>query len=257
MQLRPYLGAAKRRLRKLQALGIPTVKPDIMGTVPHDPDAFTQGLCLHQGKLYESTGLTGRSSLRRIDCDSGRIEALLPVEDVFAEGIGLLGQRLYQLTWKSGVVYVYDLASLELIETLALDGPGWGMCSAAGQLAVSNGSSVISFRDAHLTPVKAVRLRMNGLPLSLINDLAVYRDKVYFNVYKHTRIYEADLDSGRIVRVFELDDIVKKEQGQQRFAGRPDHKMNAILNGIAIEEQSGVAWITGKLWGSYYRFNLD
>ena len=175
MSFRNYLRTVKQQLRKAQALGIPIVRPEIIATIPHDTKAFTQGLFLHEDKLYESTGLKGKSSLRVVDKKSGKLEQIIPVESVFAEGIARLNSRIYQLTWTARIVLVYDFQSLEMIDTLCNINNGWGLTSDGEYLIVSNGSSVIEFRNECFELVKSIKIRMNGLPLRLINDLAFFR----------------------------------------------------------------------------------
>jgi len=278
MSFRNYLRPLKVRLRSLQAIGIKRIRPRVLRTLPHDSEAFTQGLCLHRGSLYESTGLAGRSSLRVIDSDTGRVERQIALQEAlgstsvshldgneddseedrvnkaFAEGIAILNDRLYQLTWRSGIALRYSLPALEPVDTLPLTGQGWGLASDGNHLVLSNGSSLIEFRDAELGLVKSVRITANGLPFGLINDLAVHNGKLYFNVYRHPWIYVADMESGRVERVLDLADIAREEARILPAGVEP--RRDVMLNGIAIDSPKGLAYVTGKLWSHYYVISL-
>lgn len=122
--------------------GTPALNYQIVGTFPHDPEAFTQGLLFHNGFLYESTGRYGSSTLRRVDAETGRVIASIPVDSAyFAEGLALVGSELIQLTWKAGTALVYDLETLELKRSHEYSGEGWGLCFDGTSLFMSDGRS--------------------------------------------------------------------------------------------------------------------
>ncbi len=244
----------KLRARRLQALGIEKIQPTVVRMFPHDSEAFTQGLFLYGDTLYESTGLIGRSSLREIDKGSGELQRVIPVEDLFCEGIARLANRLYQLTWRTKVVLVYDFPGLSRVGTLPLDGQGWGLTSDRSNLILSNGSSIIEYRGADLELVMSQRITLNGLPLSQINDLAVNGDTLYLNVYRQPYIYVADLKSGCVRQIIDLSEIAAKEASAVPAAA--EHKENVMLNGIAIDREQAVAYVTGKLWSHFYVIRL-
>ena len=121
---------------------------EVVATFPHDSEAFTQGLHVYDGQLYESTGQYGHSSIRRVDLRSGRVEQSVPLNfTYFGEGMTVLGGRIYQLTWKSQTAFVYDLASFELLETKRYRGEGWGITHDGEALIVSDGSATLSYYD--------------------------------------------------------------------------------------------------------------
>ena len=127
----------------------PTLVPQVLNTYPHDAGAFTQGLLWHDGYLYESTGLWGQSTLRRVDLESGAPDIVLPLADnYFAEGLERVGDRLIQLTWQAGLAFVYDIDTLERLQTIEYAGEGWGLCTDGRYLFMSDGSSRLSIRDA-------------------------------------------------------------------------------------------------------------
>ena len=257
MELRKYFRAAKLGLRRLQAFGIDAVQPEIVAIIPHDRNAFTQGVFLHEGKLYESAGLEGKSSLRVVEASTGAVERVVPVQDVFAEGIAMLDNRVYLLTWKSKVVLIYDYPDLALAGTLPYNRQGWGLTSDGSCLIVSNGSSVVEFRDAQFKLLNTVPITMNGVPLNLVNDMAYHRGRLYFNVYRHSRIYEADVETGRVIRLFDLEEIAKDELSNLAPIPFDLARDTVMLNGIAIDEQTGLACVTGKFWSRYYWFRVD
>jgi glutamine cyclotransferase len=145
----------------------------VIETHPHDRQAFTQGLLWHDGKLYESTGLRGRSTLRRVDLESGEVEerAQMPAE-IFAEGLALVGDRLIQLTWQNHKALVYELDSFEKIDELEYEGEGWGLCYDGERLVMSNGSDRLQFRDPEtFERTGSVRVTRAGQPVRALNEL--------------------------------------------------------------------------------------
>lgn len=255
MSFRTLLRPLKTKLRYLQAAGIRKTLPNIVRTIPHDSAAFTQGLFIHEHSIYESTGLTGQSSIREVDKHTGSLKRSIPVEKVFAEGIAILNGLIYQLTWKSGEVLVYSFPELEMKFTLPRAGQGWGLSTDGTNLIVSDGSPVIDFRDPSLSLVKTLGIRMNGIPLGLINDLAYLEGELFFNVYRHARIYVADISTGHVNRIIDMSEIAQHE-----YDAVPDttfKKNHAMLNGIAIDEEEKLVCVTGKLWSNYYLISID
>ncbi|MDR2694144.1 MAG: glutaminyl-peptide cyclotransferase [Chitinispirillales bacterium] len=223
-----------------------TVRPQIVRTVPHDPSAFTQGLLFHDGLLYESTGLVGKSSLRRIDPRSG--EALWKNNlrgGEFAEGIAILGHELVQLTWKGGTAIRYELPTLrgDALPPFHYKGEGWGLTNDATHFIMSNGSDSLYFRDKRFEPVRAVAVTRNGRPQKHLNELEYTRGYVYANVWYQNFIVEISAESGTVKRVIDCAGLLRAE--------RP-LTVDNVLNGIAYDEREDEWYLTGKNWKSIF-----
>jgi glutamine cyclotransferase len=163
---------------------VPVYSYQVVNSYPHDPDAFTQGLVFTDGVLYESTGLRGRSSLRRVALDSGEV---LQRKDVaapyFAEGLALFGDRLIQLTWQENTAFVYDKDSFEQVGTFSYPTEGWGLTHDGTNLIMSDGSPTLRFFDpATFAPVREVAVTYNGQPVEELNELEYVNGEVWANI---------------------------------------------------------------------------
>jgi glutamine cyclotransferase len=214
---------------------------------PHDPGAFTQGLLWHAGALYESTGLYGRSSLRRVRLQDGEVEAIryLP-DDEFGEGLARVGDELIQLTWQAGRAYRWPRDGFERgqppLATYRYDGEGWGLCHDGERLVMSDGSDVLTFRDPDdFAVLGSVSVTLDGEPLKDLNELECVGDDVWANVWYDDRIVRIDPADGRVTAWLDLSGLLPAEQ---RAALGPD----AVLNGIAWREDTETLLVTGKLW---------
>lgn len=236
----------KTALHQLKTSGVPRIKPRIVSILPHDTDAFTQGLAWHDGYLFESTGLATASSLRRIDPSSGEILYKKSVPGVWAEGLTVLNGDLVQLTWKQGIAIVYSADTLERTGQFKLDGEGWGLTNDGQAFVSSDGSNRICFRNADFEPARQVAVRCNFLPLDKINDIEFGDGKIYANVLFDDNIYEFSADSGRVQRIIDCSAL-------KAIAGPTTAE--SVLNGIAYEPASGYLFTTGKYWR--YMFLLD
>ena len=227
----------------------PVLVPQVLNTYPHDPNAFTQGLLWHAGALYESTGLYGRSSLRRVDIATGQPEINLPLDEAyFAEGLELVGDRLIQLTWQSGLAFVYDFPSLELIETIEYAGEGWGLCSDGRFLFMSDGSAFLSLRDQdsfELIFRGAVTLDGQLIPAQLLNELECVGEHIYANAWNTDYIFRIDKFTGEITALIDASALLTDAE---RAAMSP----GSVLNGIAYNPESQTFYITGKNWGKLF-----
>ena len=212
----------------------------VVRTYPHDARAFTQGLLFLDGKLYESTGLNGRSSLRRVDLTSGQVEqeSRLPAE-FFGEGLARVGQRLIQLTWKNRKALVWDLATLAKASDFAYDGEGWGLCFDGHHLVMSDGSDKLTFRNPSTFAIEGeVRVRLAGRPLANLNELECTGSVVYANVWQDNHIARIDAKSGEVTAWIDASGLLDPSE-----AAAAD-----VLNGIAEMASTGHLLVTGKLW---------
>ena len=212
----------------------------VRASFPHDPDAFTQGLVYHRGRLYESTGLNGRSSVRRVDPHSGRVEAQTALEPTFfGEGLARVGDQLWQLTWKDGRAFVWGLEDLQPVGQHRYPGEGWGLCFDGRRLVMSDGTSRLAFRDpTSFGRTGAVTVDHDGRPVRHLNELECVGEAVYANIWQEERIARIDPDTGRVTAWIDASVLLTPEQR----AGVD------VLNGIAYVPERGTFFLTGKLW---------
>lgn len=221
------------------------LKVQVIRTYPHDPRAFTQGLLLSQGVLLESTGLVGQSSLRRVEVATGRVRQQVPVPPpYFAEGLALVGQRLYQLTWQHGQVLLYDARTFARVGELSYDGEGWGLCHDGRALVMSNGSDELVVRDPATFAVRRrLRVTVSGRPLDRLNELECVGGEVYANVWTTDTIVRIDLKTGQVTARIDASGLLS-----------PLERTGVdVLNGIAHDPADGTFLITGKLWPKLFR----
>lgn len=207
---------------------------------PHAPDAFTQGLLVFEGKLYESTGLVGRSSLRRVDLQTGNVEAKVDVEaPIFAEGLARVGGRLYQLSWQNGRVIVWNLQSLKREREFTYEGEGWGLCFDGKRLVMSDGSDRLSFRDPEsFAKLGELSVRRQGQAVAHLNELECVGAQIFANVWQDDHIARIDASTGVVTGWIDAAGLLS-----------PSERAGVdVLNGIAYLEDSGRFLLTGKFW---------
>lgn len=230
--------------------GNPAVAPRgygyrVINRYPHDETAFTQGLVFLGNWLYESTGLFGESTLRKVDLQSGNVLQLTRLEEnVFGEGLTVLNNSLVQLTWRAGVAFVYDIQTLRRIGQFHIHGEGWGSTTIDNELVVSNGSAVLTW----LTPEEhrithTIHVREGSRSVQGLNELEYVDGKVLANVWPSDCIAEIDRETGQITGWIDLSGLYpEKDRSHQR----------AILNGIAYDNDKRRLFVTGKLWPYIY-----
>ncbi len=230
---------------RAQTQEIERLIPEVLNVYPHDDSAFTQGLLWHDGDLYESTGLYGYSTLRRVDIESGEpLESLSIDEAYFAEGLELVGDKLIQLTWQAGMAFVYDVASFDLIEIIQYEGEGWGLCYDGRYLFMSDGSPYLSLRDAEtfdLIVRAAVTYQGTTVPQQLLNELECVGEHIYANAWNTDLIFRIDKWTGDVTAVIDASALMTDAEKAELAAG-------SVLNGIAWNPESETFFITGKKW---------
>lgn len=221
----------------------------VIARLPHDPAAYTQGLVYEDGQLYESTGLLGQSQVRRVNRNTGVVEAAVSLPaDRFGEGLALLDGRLYQLTWKSGVGYVYDAADLTPLDSFAYAGEGWGLATDGTLLIMSDGTAALRFLDpATFAVVREVTVQEAGSPLSQLNELEYVDGVLFANVYPTDWIVRIDAQSGAVLEWIDLSGLWPVDD-------RPPG--TDVLNGIAWDASTGHLLVTGKRWPWMYELRL-
>ncbi|HEY8520046.1 MAG TPA: glutaminyl-peptide cyclotransferase [Gammaproteobacteria bacterium] len=220
----------------------------VVAAYPHDPTAFTQGLVIHEGRLYESTGQYGASSVRLVDLETGNVEKgrrLGP--GFFAEGIAILGDRLYQLTWQNRVAIVYDVGTFDVLETFQYEGEGWGLTHDGRQLIMSDGSSEIRFLDPATFEVeRTIVVRDGDLRVDRLNELEYVEGEIWANVWYDDRIVRISPEDGRVLGWIDLSHLYPASR-------RP---RDDVLNGIAYDAAAKRIFVTGKNWPRLFEIEL-
>lgn len=216
---------------------------------PHDPEAFTQGLIFRDGYLYESTGLKGKSSLRKIRLETGEIIQHQQIEsDYFAEGLTDWNEQLIQLTLSSEIAFVYNLNSFERTGTFRYSGKGWGLTNNGEELIMSDGSSVLRFLDPEsFEETRLLTVTDNGKKVPDLNELEMIGDKIFANVLFSDEIIEIDPENGKVTGRVNLKKLVDKVENVATVN---------VLNGIAYDSLNNRIFVTGKLWPNIYEIEI-
>lgn len=222
---------------------------EIVATHPHDTEAYTQGLEMVGDLLLETTGLEGRSSVRLLAPRSGGIVRSSDLDpELFGEGATVVGDEVWQLTWRDGTLLVHGLDDLEERRRIGYEGEGWGLCATDDRLIMSDGSERLLFRDRRTFELlDSVTVVDGTTPVGRLNELECVGDLVWANVYQTTRLLAIDPSDGRVVGTADLSDLVPP--------GFEDSN-DAVANGIAHDPTTGRFWLTGKLWPVLYEVEL-
>lgn len=216
------------------------LKVKVLAVHPHDTQAFTQGLLWHEGALYESTGLYGRSSLRKVALATGEVQRIerLP-DDLFAEGLALAGDRLVQLTWQEGRALVWSLPGFQRVAEHRYRGEGWGLCSDGRRLIMSDGSDRLAFRaPLSFEETGSVRVTRDGRAVGNLNELECVDGAVWANVWGSDEILRIDPRTGKVTAVVDASGLLSPAE----------RAATDVLNGIAWVPERRTFLITGKLW---------
>ncbi|MFN0156000.1 MAG: glutaminyl-peptide cyclotransferase [Gaiella sp.] len=228
---------------------VPLLRPSVLATYPHDRTAFTQGLVLHQRALYESTGQYAKSDVRRVRLATGRVVRRWRFpERFFGEGLAAVGDRLYALTYRERTAHVLGRQTFRVQRTFRYDGEGWGLCFDGRRLAMSNGSSTITFRDAiTFLPTRKITVRLpGGTPVAglapgaveNINELECVGSSIYANVWLTDLILKIDARTGVVQAVIDAAGLLTGEEAKDAD----------VLNGIAAFPGGERFLLTGKYW---------
>ncbi|HSR42585.1 MAG TPA: glutaminyl-peptide cyclotransferase [Longimicrobiales bacterium] len=220
----------------------------VVDAYPHDPEAFTQGLVLDDGVLFEGTGLRGRSSLRRVDLETGDVLQRRDLDpDLFGEGITAFGDRILQLTFTSNTAIAWDRTDFVQEGTFSYGGEGWGLTHDGTHLVMSDGTATLTFRDPDTFEiVRQIHVWADGAPVDRLNELEYVDGHVLANVWLTDRIAVIDPASGDVVSWLDLAGILPPE----------DRPGTDVLNGIAVDPDAGHLLVTGKLWPRLFRIEL-
>lgn len=228
---------------------VPALPYDVVRSHPHDPGAFTQGLHLVDGELYEGTGLHGRSTLRRVELRSGRVLQQVAIEpQYFGEGITVVGDRIVQLTWQSGTGFVYDRRSFERQRTFAYTGEGWGLTTDGARLIMSDGTDTLRFwHPETLEEVGRVRVHEGGRSVPQLNELEYVNGAIYANVWPTDRVARIDPATGQVTGWLDFSGLLTPTERSRGVD---------VLNGLAYDPATGHLLVTGKLWPWVFEVRL-
>ena len=245
----------------------PVYTYEIVNTFKHDPKAFTQGLIFTNGFLYESTGQEGESSLRKVELASGKVVQKHDVDDdIFAEGMTVLNDKVYQITWQDGICFVYGLSDFKQQQTLKYNGEGWGLTNDGTNLIMSDGSHLIKFADPQT--FKIVRtvpvLQDNGQPLFLLNELEYVKGEIWANIW-HSEDKTTGTTQGQMPNIGKPNYIARINPESGRVVGwidlagiSPEDSDDGenTLNGIAYDAAGDRIFVTGKNWKRLFEIKL-
>lgn len=231
------------------AAAVPVQGFKVVHSYPHDPQAFTQCLFFHDGFLYEGTGLRGRSTIRKVEIETGRVvQAVELPPEVFGEGISQWGDRLIGITWQEQTAFVLDLRSFKLWRKFNYPGEGWGLTHNAKELVMSDGSAELRFLDPlSFKELRRVRVTADGRPVDQLNELEWVEGEIFANVWQTDRIARIDPRTGRVTAWIDLAGILPDDQRLNA---------DAVLNGIAYDEKKKRLFVTGKLWPRLFEIQL-
>ncbi len=223
----------------------------VVRVYPHDPDAFTEGLIYIDGALYESTGLRGRSSIRKVDLESGKIQSTTSLsEQYFGEGLTDWRGSLVVLTWTSQTGFIFDQTTFQLMREFKYPGQGWGLTHNGSVLYMSDGTSVIRILDPEtLQQTNTINVTADGTPLEGLNELEWINGEIYANVWKTNTIAEIDSLSGHVVGLLDMSNLLETSQLMQK----PIHE----LNGIAYDSKNDHLLVTGKMWPVLFEIAIE
>ena len=221
----------------------------VVHVYPHDPLAFTQGLFYLDGYLYESTGLEGQSSIRKVRLETGEVLQKHEVpEAYFGEGIVNWKDSLLELTWTTQVGFVYGLADLDLLREFHYAGEGWGLTEDSKRIIMSDGSAQLRFWDPQtLAETGRITVTANGEPVKDLNELEWVQGEIYANVWQSDRIARIDPASGKVTGWIDCKGLLSAADR----SGQED-----VLNGIAYDAKGGRLFVTGKKWPKLFEIRL-
>ncbi len=235
-------------LSDIEAVNLPW---RLVETFPHDVKAYTQGLIYHEGYLFEGTGQYNESSLRRVELETGRPERILNLPgDIFGEGITIFDNKIYQLTYKSQVGFVYDLNSFNQLQKVYYQNKeGWGLTHDGENLIMSDGTHMIYFMDPeYFTEVHRIEVYDNNGPVTELNELEYIRGRIFANIYGSEEIVIIDPSTGKLTGRLNMKGILPPEDRKAR---------TNVFNGIAWDPGRGSLFVTGKYWPKLFEIKIE
>lgn len=228
--------------------GVREYTVEVVAKYPHDVTSYTQGLFFRDGQMYESTGLNGKSTFRKVNLETGEaIERLDFNDEYFIEGSVMLGNNLYILTWRNNQAFIYDADSLTYRQTWQYPREGWGITTDGKNLYASDGSSYIYVMDGSYQVTRRIPVRRDGRSVRWLNELEYIDGKIWANVYVSDDIVIIDPSDGKVVGVVDCKGLLPADL----YTEDTD-----VLNGIAYDERTGKIYLTGKNWPELYEVKL-
>jgi glutaminyl-peptide cyclotransferase len=220
----------------------------VVHVFPHDSEAFTQGLVYRDGLFYEGTGLNGRSTIRKVKIETGQVMQLQKLDSqYFGEGIAILNDTLFQLTWQSGIAFLYDRTTFTRTGTFSYTGEGWGLTHDERRLIMSDGTATLRFIDpASHKEISRLAVRDGGKPVLNLNELEYIKGEVFANVWQTDRIARISPKTGEVTGWIDLKGLLPASEQA------PD----AVLNGIAYDAAGDRLFVTGKLWPKVFEIRI-
>ncbi len=221
----------------------------IVHVYPHDPEAFTQGLEYHDGFLYEGTGLKGRSTLRKVELESGKVLQEVQLNhEYFGEGITVLDQRIFELTWQAHRGFVYSRSTFQRTGDFDYPGEGWGLANDGHRIFMSDGTSEIRFwNPATLQETGRLKVHDGSELVASLNELEYVRGEIYANVWQTDRIARISTTDGHVTGWVDLSGLLSPSE----LGAGAD-----VLNGIAYDSAHDRLFVTGKLWPKLFEIQL-
>ncbi len=236
---------------------------NVIKAYPHDTAAFTQGLEWHGGTLLESTGLYGKSMLRQLDLTTGKPSRQIKNDkEIFAEGITVLRDTVYQLSWENHLVFLYDAKSLKLLGTKNWSYQGWGITNNGNTLIISDGSDKLYFVEPNAMQVKNIlSIKDHMGPVNNLNELEMIEGYLYANRWQYDYILKIDPNNGNVLATIDFTDFLRKNtQSDLSYLSQNNSTAQingAVLNGIAYNADKKTIFITGKLWPEIFEIKLQ
>jgi glutamine cyclotransferase len=223
----------------------------VINTYPHDPQAFTQGLVYEDGYFYEGTGLNGHSTLRKVEIATGSVLRITALSDVhFGEGIVLFGNKIFQLTWRSNLGFIYDKASFDPLGTFQYPTEGWGLTHDGQRLIMSDGTSTLYFRDPQtFEEIGHVDVHDRNGPVANLNELEYIKGEVYANIWQTDMIARISPQTGEVLGWIDLTGLLSP-------AERQSMNSDDVLNGIAYDSANDRLFVTGKRWPKLFEIDV-
>lgn len=220
----------------------------VVNAYPHDRRAYTQGLVWDEGFFYEGTGQTGESSLRKVDPQTGNVISQLSLDPAFfGEGVALLDDRIYQLTWTTRVGFVYDKTTFSLINKIYYQTQGWGLTTMGEKLVMSDGTNVIWFMDPEFNVLSSVEVWDNKGKVNSLNELEMIEGELWANIWQTDRIARIDPLTGKVLGYIELGNLLPRSERNPE---------TDVLNGIAWDAKGKRIFVTGKYWPKLYEISV-
>ena len=241
----------------VEAPETPIISYSVVNSTPHNINSFTEGFLFHEGKLYESTGAPEnlpqtKSLFGIVDLKTGDIQTKVEIDKsiYFGEGISILNDKIYQLTYKNQTAFVYDAKTYQPIAKYSYQNKeGWGLTTDGKNLIMSDGSNYLTFFDEHFNVTKTLDVSENGYAVDFINELEYIKGFIYANVYTTSTIVKIDPESGQVVGKIDISNLFQTCKSKNMYS--------LETNGIAYDSISGNIFVTGKMWPTIYELKLQ